>query len=109
MNAATLKRLMSVLLVATGVLHIVVAVAGAPDALRIPLAAFGALFGTLGVLLQRGGRPIVIASMAAGGLGLGIGGTNYLSNGGPITLPVMFLIDAIVLVCGALWLSKAGK
>lgn len=109
MDSAALKRLMSVLLVATGVLHIVVAVAGAPETLRIPLAAFGTLFGTLGVLLLRGGRPIVLASMAACATGIAIGGTTYLRNGGPPTLPVMFLIDAIVLVCGALWLSKAGK
>ncbi len=109
MSAANLKRLMSVLLVATGVLHIVVAVGGAPEDLRMPLTAFGALYGTLGVLLLRGGRAIVLASMAACTLGLGVGGATYLQNGGPATLPVMFLIDALVLVCGALWLSKAGK
>ena len=109
MTADNLKRLMSVLLVATGVLHIVVAVAGAPDALRMPLAAFGALYGALGVLLQRGGRAIVIAAMAACTLGLTVGGATYLQNGGPNSLPVMFLIDAVVLVCGGLWLSKTGK
>lgn len=109
MTAENLKRLMSVLLVATGVLHIVVAIAGAPDALRVPLAAFGALYGTLGVLLQRGGRAIVIAAMAACTLGVTLGGIAYLRDGGPVTLLVMFLIDAIVLVCGGLWLSKAGK
>ena len=109
MKPASLKRLMSVLLVATGVLHIVVAVAGAPDNLRIPLAAFGALYGALGVLLQRGGKPFVLASMGACTLGILLGGTNYLQNGGPPTLPVMFLIDAVVIACGALWLSKSGK
>lgn len=109
MEPATLKRLMSVLLVATGVLHIVVAVTGAPDNLRIPLAAFGALFGALGVLLLGGGKPIVLASMGACALGLTVGGANYLQNGGPNTLLVMFLIDAAVLVAGGLWLSKAGK
>lgn len=109
MSAENLKRLMSVLLVATGVLHIVVAVVGAPDALRIPLAAFGALYGTLGVLLLRGGRAIVLASMAACTIGVTLGGANYLQNGGPPTLLVMFLIDAVVLVCGALWLSKGAK
>ncbi len=109
MTAANLKRLMSVLLVATGVLHIVVAVAGAPENLRLPLAAFGALFGTLGVLLLQGGKPIVLASMAACAVGLALGGTNYFQNGGPPTLMVMFLIDAAVLICGGLWLAKAGK
>ena len=109
MDAVNLKRLMSVLLVATGVLHIVVAVAGAPADLRLPLAAFGALYGTRGVLLLRGGKPIVLASMAACALGLAAGGGRYLASGGPVTLPVMFLIDAAVILCGALWLSKSGK
>lgn len=109
MNAANLKRLMSVLLVATGVLHIVVAVAGAPENLRLPLAAFGALYGTLGVLLLRGGKPIVLASIAACAVGLGAGGMTYVQSGGPNSLLAMFLIDAAVLVCGGLWLAKAGK
>ncbi len=109
MTAANLKKLMSVLLVATGVLHLVVAAMGAPDALRLPLAAFGVLFGTLGVLLQRGGRSIVLAAIAACAIGLGIGGATYLQNGGPISLPVMFLIDAIVIAAGAMWLAKPVK
>ncbi|HBS32015.1 MAG TPA: hypothetical protein DEA40_09770 [Parvularcula sp.] len=109
MSAATLKRLMSVLLVATGVLHIVVAVAGAPETLRIPLAVFGALYGTLGVLLLNGGKPIVLAAMVACTIGIALGGANYLQNGGPPTILVMFLIDAVVLVGGGLWLSKTGK
>jgi len=109
MDSANLKRLMSVLLVATGVLHIVVAVAGAPEPLRIPLAAFGALYGTLGVLLLRGGRAVVIAAMAACATGIALGGANYLHNGGPSTLPVMFLIDILVLASGGLWLAKSGK
>lgn len=109
MDPAYLKRLMSVLLVATGVLHIVVAVAGAPEPLRIPLAAFGALYGTLGVLLLRGGRRAVIAAMVACATGIALGGANYLQNGGPSTLPVMFLIDLLVLASGALWLAKSGK
>ncbi len=109
MNADRVKRLMSVLLVATGVLHIVVAVAGAPEQLRLPLAAFGALFGTLGVLLLRGGKPIVVASIAACALGLTIGAAAYLQNGRPYTLLVMVLIDAVVIGSGFLWLSKAGK
>jgi hypothetical protein len=109
MDSASLKRLMSVLLVATGVLHIVVAVAGAPEPLRIPLAAFGALYGTLGVLLLRGGRASVIAAMAACATGIALGGATYLQNGGPSTLPVMFLIDILVLASGGLWLAKSGK
>jgi hypothetical protein len=86
-----------------------VAALGAPADLRLPLAAFGALYGVIGVLLQKGGRPIVLAATGAVLLGIVLGGANYLQNGGPVTLPVMFLIDMVVLVAGAMWLTKASK
>jgi hypothetical protein len=47
--------------------------------------------------------------MAACAVGLGVGGTTYLQSGGPNSLPVMFLIDAVVIVCGGLWLAKGDK
>ena len=51
MAPAMLKNLMSILLVATGVLHLVVAAVGAPADLQLPLAVFGALYAALGVWL----------------------------------------------------------
>jgi len=109
MTPASLKNLMSILLIATGVLHLVVAAIGAPSSLQLPLAAFGALYGALGALLQRGGKPVVIAAMAATATGLVLGGANYAQNGGPISLPVMFLIDLLVLGAGAMWFARSGK
>ncbi len=109
MAPANLKNLMSILLIATGVLHLVVAALGAPDGLRAPLAIFGALYAALGVWVRRGGRTAVLAAMGVTVLGLVLGGSGYLQNGGPFTLPVMFLIDIIVLAAGALWLMKSGK
>jgi hypothetical protein len=104
-----LKNLMSILLVATGVLHLVVAAVGAPADLQLPLAVFGALYSALGVWLRRGGKPAVITSVAAATTGIVLGGANYIQNGGPMTLPVMFLIDVLVIGAGALWLMKSGK
>lgn len=109
MAPAMLKNLMSILLIATGVLHLVVAATGAPADLQLPLAVFGALYAALGVWLRRGGKPAVLAAMAATITGLTLGGSQYIQNGGPMTLPVMFLIDVIVLGTGALWLMKSGK
>ena len=106
MQKNKLKNLMSILLIATAVLHLVVAVTGAPEAIRIPLAAFGLLYGGLGVWLRTGGRTAVLATLGVTAIGLLLGGTNYLQNGGPMTLPVMFLIDLAVLGAGALWLMK---
>lgn len=109
MTPAKLKDLMSILLIATGVLHLVVAAVGAPDDLKAPLAVFGALYAGLGVWARTGGKPAILTAMAATLTGIALGGTNYLQNGGPITLPVMFLIDVIVIGAGALWIIKSGK
>jgi hypothetical protein len=109
MTPANLIRLMSVLLVSTGVLHLVVAFFGAPAELRAPLAVFGALYAGLGVWVRSGGKPAVLTAMATVVVGLVLGGANYLQNGGPVTLPVMFLIDVVVLGAGVLWVTKSGK
>lgn len=109
MTPEKLKRLMSLLLIATGVLHLVVAAVGAPDDLKIPLAVFGAIYAGLGLWLRKGGKPAVLASMAAVSAGLLLGGANYLQNGGPAALLVMFLIDLAVLGAGVLWMMKSGK
>lgn len=109
MTPEKLKSLMSILLIATGVLHLVVAAVGAPAELKIPLAVFGALYAGLGVLLRKGGRRVVLASIAAVATGLVLGGANYLQHGGPTALPVMFLIDLAVLCAGVLWMMKSGK
>lgn len=109
MAAENLKNLMSILLIATGVLHLVVAAIGAPPALQAPLAVFGAIYVALGVWIRRGGKPAVLTTMAVTTSGLALGGSNYLQNGGPFALPVMFLIDVVVLGAGALWLIKSGK
>ena len=109
MTADKLKNLMSILLIATGVLHLVVAAIGAPEALRVPLAVFGALYAGLGVWLRSGGRTAVLAALVTTVTGLVLGGANYVQNGGPFTLPVMLLIDLIVFGAGAMWMLKSGK
>jgi hypothetical protein len=109
LTAKNLKNLMSVLLIATGVLHLVVAAIGAPVALQAPLAAFGAIYAALGAWIRSGGKSAVIVAMIATAVGITLGGANYLKNGGPFTLPVMFLIDVVVLGAGSLWLMKSGK
>lgn len=109
MTPATLKNLMSILLIATGVLHIVVAVIGAPDNLKAPLAVFGALYAGLGVWVRQGGKIAVLAAIGVTLTGLALGGANYLQNGGPATLPIMFLIDVVVIGAGALWIIRSGK
>lgn len=109
MTPAILKNLMSILLVATGVLHIVVAAVGAPPQLQVPLSLFGALFSALGVFVRSGGRTLVIASIIAAAAGLAAGGSHYLREGGPISLPVMLLIDIAIIGAGGLWLLRTGR
>lgn len=100
---------MSVLLLASGALHLAVAALGAPESIRAPLAVFGAVYAALGLWIRGGSRASVIAALAAALTGLGLGGSNYLQNGGPMTLPLMFAIDIAVVAAGGLWLMKSGK
>ena len=109
MTADKLKTLMSILLIATGVLHLVVAAIGAPENLRIPLAVFGALYAGLGVWVRSGGRTAVLAALITTATGIALGGSNYAQNGGPIALPAMFLIDLVILGAGGMWMVKTGK
>lgn len=107
MNAGNLKTLVWILLAATGLLHLVVAAVGAPAAIKAPLAAFGVAYTALAFWVRADGRSAIIATMVVAAAGLALGGSNYLQNGGPITLPVMFLIDVIVIGAGAIWLTKS--
>lgn len=100
---------MSILLIATGALHLIVAAVSAPDNLRLPLAVFGALYAGLGVWLRKGERTAVLVAMAATLTGIVLGGANYLQHGGPASMLVMFAIDVIVLGAGAMWIVKSGK
>lgn len=109
MTPANLKKLMSLLLIATGTLHLVVAATGAPADLKTPLAGFGAAYSVLGLVVWRGGRIAIIGAMGVCAVGLALGGSRYLQNGGPATLLLMFLIDVAVIGAGALWIMKSGK
>ncbi|HNS87882.1 MAG TPA: hypothetical protein PKH09_13350 [Parvularculaceae bacterium] len=109
MTTDKLKSMMSTLLLATGALHLVVAAFGAPAGLAVPLAAFGVLYGALGAWLRKAGKIAVLSAIAATLTGIVLGGANYLQNGGPITLPLMFLIDVAIIAAGGVWLAKSGK
>jgi hypothetical protein len=40
-------------------------------------------------------------------LGVTLGGMRYLQEGGPLALPVMFLVDVGVLAAGGWWMLKS--
>lgn len=109
MTPARMIQTMSVLLIGTGILHLVVAAIGSPPDLRLGLAVFGVAYTGLGFWVRSGGRTSVLVTLIVTALGLGVGGTAYLQNGGPITLPVMFLIDFVVLGLGGMWMMKTQK
>lgn len=100
------KRIVSLLLLFTGGLHLVVAYFGGVPDIRIPLAVFGVSYSALGYWSQFGGRPAIITIIVVTALGLTLGGVNYLMNGGPLSLPVMFAIDIAVIGLSAFWLMK---
>jgi hypothetical protein len=98
--------MMWMLLLATGVLHVAVAAFGAPAALQLPLAIFGAIYFGLGIWVKSGGRTAVLTALLVTLLGLTLGGRAYIQDGGPATMLVMFAIDFAVLAAAAFWLMK---
>lgn len=107
MSPAMLKQAASILLIATGVFHLIVAAfGGAPSEIKIPLAVFGVAYFGLGIWTRMGGRTAMLTAILVTALGLALGGQNYLANGGPVTLPIMFAIDVVILAAAGLWLLK---
>lgn len=110
MSSANLKTLIFVLLAATSVMHLAVAAWGAPPDLKAPLAAFGVAYGVLGFIVRNGGRAAIIGAMGVCGIGLALGGLKYVqAGGGPITMPIMLLIDVAIILAGGMWISRYGK
>ncbi|MBI1365208.1 MAG: hypothetical protein GC153_04555 [Alphaproteobacteria bacterium] len=105
----TLKRIVAILLLATGALHVVVAYRDqSPQILSVQpaLTIFGIVYFCLGLFAWPGGRTPILVAMVMSALGLGLGGQEYLRAGGPVSLLVMFAIDAAVLILGAAWLLR---
>ncbi|MEO1242088.1 MAG: hypothetical protein AAFX54_09275 [Pseudomonadota bacterium] len=114
MTAKTIRHIIIGLLMFTGVFHLAVALLGSAPGLGLPLAAFGVIFTVISFYVRRDtndgskthSRNAIIAAIAACSAGLGLGGFHYLSNGGPVALPIMFLIDVAVIVAGVFWFMK---
>ncbi|NWG71912.1 MAG: hypothetical protein HXY23_09940 [Parvularculaceae bacterium] len=109
MTTTTLTRIMSALLLATAVLHVLAAVfGGAPD-LKLPMIAFGLVYGALGLSVQTGGRAAIMTTIAVCLLGLTLGTIQTLKTDAAPTLAmiVMFLIDIVIVATGALHLLRS--
>lgn len=108
MNPIVLKKSMAGLLLATGAFHLIVALLGPAMDLGAAIMTFGVIYFLLGFYVLPGGRTAVLIATVMTTLGLALGGQNFLVNGGPITLPIMFFIDTLIIGAGALWLVKTG-
>ncbi len=115
MKRQNLRMLIIALLMVTGIFHLLVAMLGAAPGLALPLAAFGVIYTVIGFYVRRDtndgskshSRNAIIAAIIACAAGLALGGSNYISNGGPFALPIMFLIDVVIIGAGVMWLMKA--
>lgn len=119
MKPQTIRHLMIGLLMTTGVFHLAVALLDAGSGLGWPLTAFGLIYIGLSFYLRRDvqgltkrqrkkavSRTPVIVTMTVTAVALAIGGARYATEGGPMALPLMFLIDAVIIAAGAWWLMK---
>jgi lipopolysaccharide export LptBFGC system permease protein LptF len=116
MKARTLRHLIIGLLLATGVFHLAVALLGGGDGRALGLTIFGFIYIALSFYVRSDvkdgsknhSRNAIIATIIACTAGLGLGGASYVQNGGPMALPLMFLIDLIIIAAGAWWLLKTS-
>lgn len=116
MKRQTLRHLIIGLLLTTGIFHLAVALVGAGGEGRgLPLTIFGFLYITLSFFVRSDtedgskshSRNAIVATIVLCTAGLGLGGADYMSNGGPLALPIIFFIDVIIIAAGAWWLAKA--
>lgn len=119
MNPQTIRHLIIGLLMTTGVFHLAVALLDAGSGLGWPLTAFGLIYIALSFYLRRDvqgltkrqkkkavGRTPVIVTMTFTATALVLGAARYATQGGPMALPMMFLIDIAIIAAGAWWLMK---
>jgi len=114
MNPQNLRFLIIALLTLTGIFHLIVAMLGAAPGLGMPLTAFGLIYIAISFYVRRDtndgskthSRNAIIAAIVACAIGFTLGGSNYLSNGGPAALLIMFLIDVVIIAAGVMWLMK---
>ncbi len=122
MKPIVLRHLIIGLLVLTGIFHLAVALLNAAPGLGVPLAAFGVVYTGLSFYVRRdvhkkpkskkappNGRIAIIVTMIACTIGLALGGTTYIQNGGPLALPIMFIIDIAIITAGAMWLRATAR
>ncbi|WDI31393.1 hypothetical protein PUV54_15695 [Hyphococcus flavus] len=119
MKPIVLRHLIIGLLVLTGIFHLAVALLNAAPGLGWSLTAFGVIYTGLSFYVRRdvhmkkkpkkghiNGRTAIIVTMAVCATGLALGGSNYIQNGGPLALPIMFAVDIAIIAAGAMWLMK---
>ncbi len=118
MKARTLRHLIIGLLLANGIFHLIVALIGAGgDGRALPLTVFGFIYIGLSFYVRADvkdgsknhSRNAIIATIIACTAGLGLGGASYAQSGGPLALPIMFLVDIVVIAAGVWWLMKTTK
>lgn len=114
MKPRALRHLIIALLTTSGVFHLAVALLGAAKDLTLGLTIFGFLYVALSFYVRSDthdgskshSRNAIIAAISVSALGVVLGGRYYLTNGGPLALPLMLLIDIAVIVAGLFWLRQ---
>ncbi len=121
LQPANVRKAMSALLAINGLIHLIVAAAGvgpdSPERLRIAIGVFGVVYSLLGVWVWgvrvdgatflRDERTAIRVAIVITLFAVLAGGLDYLRNGGPATLSVMFAFDVAVLACGFIWLNQS--
>lgn len=97
------------LLVITGILHVIPIFKGLEDPNALPMFAFGIGYLTIGVLLFLNKQIGKIIGIILPLIGLAIGIIKIGTENWDTMLSIMFLIDAIVVICCTILLLRKNR
>ena len=105
----TIRYLAALLMILTAVLHILPMFESQENPDAIPMLVFGIIYLTIGVLLILKFKYSAILGIVFPLIGLGIGFVEVGFENWDTMLSIMFLIDAIVIICCILLITIKSK
>jgi hypothetical protein len=116
MTQQTLRLFILGLLLFGGIFHLALALLGSAPGFGWILTGSGVAYIALSFYVRRDspkqtkkkphGRAAIVMTILAAAAALGVGGAQYLSAGGPLALPIMFVIHIAIIAAGGAWLLK---
>jgi len=105
----TIRFLAALLLVITGVMHLVLYFKAPDDPAALGMLAFGVIFGVSGLLLFTSKMYAVMLGLVFPIIGMTAGIAKFGLNDLSYTMALLYLIDVVVVICCTYLLLKRYK